>query len=54
MRVQIKVTAAESAVPTLITTYIGLEHYLLKDFGSEIVFKIIIVPKQTMLIYYMF
>ena len=42
---QIKETAAESAVPTLITTYIGLEHYLLKDSGSEIVFNILIVPK---------
>ena len=45
LRVQIKVTAAESAIPTLITTYIGLEHYLLKDSGSEIVFNILIVPK---------
>ena len=45
LRVQIKVTAAESAIPTLITTYIGLEHYLLKDFGSEILFYSLIVPK---------
>ena len=51
LRVQIKVTAAESAIPTLITTYIGLEHCLLKDFGSEIVFKIIIGPKKNLLIY---